>query len=303
MELNNEFEVAMPVDDAWAVLTDIEKIAPCMPGAELKEVEGDEYRGVVKVKVGPITASYKGIARFEDLDPKAHKAVLKAEGRETRGQGNATALITATLSPSTKGTKVEVATDLAITGKVAQFGRGVLADVSAKLLDQFVHNLESTVLASPDASAPAAATTGGKSDDAPAADSNGSSAAQAAEEVATTPARRSRAKAAPATATATASSGVATGDEAGSASDAPAEAKAEPKVKAAEKKAEEAPEPSKEPAVDAGPRQIFSPPAEPVDLVDVAGGSVIKRLAPYLTVAGILLIARIVVYSLRRRRR
>ena len=152
MELNNEFEVAMPVDDAWAVLTDIEKIAPCMPGAELKEVEGDEYRGVVKVKVGPITASYKGIARFEDLDAKAHKAVLKAEGRETRGQGNATALITATLSPSTKGTKVEVATDLAITGKVAQFGRGVLADVSAKLLDQFVHNLESTVLASPDAS-------------------------------------------------------------------------------------------------------------------------------------------------------
>ena len=214
MELNNEFEVAMPVDDAWAVLTDIEKIAPCMPGAELKEVEGDEYRGVVKVKVGPITASYKGIARFEDLDAKAHKAVLKAEGRETRGQGNATALITATLSPSTKGTKVEVATDLAITGKVAQFGRGVLADVSAKLLDQFVHNLESTVLASPDATAPAAATTGGKSDDAPAADSNGSSAAQAAEEVATTPARRSRAKAAPAT-DATASSGVATGDEAG----------------------------------------------------------------------------------------
>ena len=306
MELNNEFEVAMPVDDAWAVLTDIEKIAPCMPGAELKEVEGDEYRGIVKVKVGPITASYKGIARFEDLDPKAHKAVLKAEGRETRGQGNATALITATLSPSTKGTKVEVATDLAITGKVAQFGRGVLADVSAKLLDQFVHNLESTVLASPDATAPAAATTGGKSDDAPAADSNGSSAAQAAEEVATTRARRSRAKAAPATAT-TASSGAATGDEAGteggSASDAQAEAKAEPKVKAAEKKAQDAPEPSKEPAADAGPRQIFSPPAEPVDLVDVAGGSVMKRLAPYLTVAGILLIARIVVYSLRRRRR
>ena len=153
MELNNEFEVAMPLGEAWAVLTDIEKIAPCMPGAELREVEGDEYRGVVKVKVGPITASYKGAARFEELDVEAHKAVLKAEGRETRGQGNATALITATFSASGKGTKVEVATDLAITGKVAQFGRGVLAEVSAKLLDQFVHNLESTVLAVPGAAA------------------------------------------------------------------------------------------------------------------------------------------------------
>ena len=149
MELNNEFEVAIPVAEAWKVLTDVEKIAPCMPGAELREVEGDEYRGLVKVKVGPITASYRGTARFEELDAKAHKAVLKAEGRETRGQGNATALIKATLSPSTKGTKVEVVTDLAITGKVAQFGRGVLADVSGKLLDQFVHNLETTVLAAP----------------------------------------------------------------------------------------------------------------------------------------------------------
>src|SRR5271157_5888456 len=121
MELTNEFEVAVPIQVAWAVLTDAERIAPCLPGAELREVEGDEYRGVVKVKVGPITASYKGAARFEELDAAAHKAVLKAEGRETRGQGNATALITATLAPSTKGTKVVVATDLAITGKVAQF--------------------------------------------------------------------------------------------------------------------------------------------------------------------------------------
>src|ERR1700683_827592 len=129
MELTNEFEVAVPVAEAWSVLTDVERIAPCLPGAELKEVEGDEYRGVVKVKVGPISASYRGAAHFEELDEATHRAVLKAEGRETRGQGNASATITATLSESGSGTKVQVATDLSITGKVAQFGRGVLADV------------------------------------------------------------------------------------------------------------------------------------------------------------------------------
>jgi carbon monoxide dehydrogenase subunit G len=147
MELKNEFQVAVPVDQAWAVLTDVERIAPCMPGAQLQEVEGDEYRGIVKVKVGPITAQYKGKATFVEKDDAAHKAVLLAEGRETRGQGNATATITATLEAAGDGTRVQVVTDLAVTGKVAQFGRGVLADVSAKLLDQFVACLESDVLA------------------------------------------------------------------------------------------------------------------------------------------------------------
>jgi carbon monoxide dehydrogenase subunit G len=146
MELTNDFRVAVPVERAWSVLTDIELIAPCLPGAQLQEVEGDEYRGVVKVKVGPITAQYKGAATFASQDPDAHVAVLRAEGRETRGQGNASATITATLAPDGEGTAVSLATDLMITGKVAQFGRGVLADVSAKLLDQFVENLESTVL-------------------------------------------------------------------------------------------------------------------------------------------------------------
>ncbi|MGA2474622.1 MAG: SRPBCC family protein, partial [Acidimicrobiales bacterium] len=136
MELTNEFEVAVPIQVAWAVLTDAERIAPCLPGAELREVEGDEYRGVVKVKVGPITASYQGTARFTELDESGHRAVLRAEGRETRGQGNATAEITASMMPSGSGTKVSVLTDLSITGKVAQFGRGVLADVSTKLLGQ-----------------------------------------------------------------------------------------------------------------------------------------------------------------------
>ena len=99
MELTNDFRVAVPVERAWAVLTDVELIAPCLPGAQLQEVEGDEYRGIVKVKVGPITAQYKGKATFLSQDDDAHVAVLRAEGRETRGQGNANATITATLTP------------------------------------------------------------------------------------------------------------------------------------------------------------------------------------------------------------
>lgn len=146
MELNNEFEVGVPLSQAWQVLTDLERIAPCMPGAELREVEGDEYRGVVKVKVGPISAEYRGAARFLEKDDPSHRAVLRAEGREARGQGNANATITATLESSADATKVSLVTDLQITGKVAQFGRGVLADVSNKLLGQFVENLETTVL-------------------------------------------------------------------------------------------------------------------------------------------------------------
>jgi carbon monoxide dehydrogenase subunit G len=146
MELTNEFTVPVPVDDAWAVLTDVERIAPCMPGAQLEEIEGDEYRGVVKVKVGPITAQFKGAARFAELDKDAHRAVLRAEGRDTRGQGNANALITAVLESVDDGTKVTVSTDLTITGRVAQFGRGVMADVSAKLLGQFVDCLHDRVI-------------------------------------------------------------------------------------------------------------------------------------------------------------
>ncbi len=142
MELNNEFEVSVPVAEAWAVLTDLERIAPCLPGAKLEEVEGDEYRGVVKIKVGPITAQYKGVASFLEQDPAAHRAVLRAEGRDTRGAGNASATITAHLvSEGDSTTRITVDTDLTITGKVAQFGRGVLADVSTKLIGQFADAL------------------------------------------------------------------------------------------------------------------------------------------------------------------
>ncbi len=158
MELNNEFTVSVPIDKAWEVLTDVEKIAPCLPGASLDGMEGDSYLGQVKIKVGPITAAYKGKAHFIEKDETTHKAVLRAEGRDTKGQGNASATITAKLDEAEFGTKVTVTTDLAISGRVAQFGRGVLADVSAKLLEQFVTSLETTVLGSDDTEANADAT-------------------------------------------------------------------------------------------------------------------------------------------------
>ncbi|MEO8694391.1 MAG: SRPBCC family protein [Acidimicrobiales bacterium] len=153
MELNNDFEVNAPIEKAWAVLTDVEKIAPCLPGAQLQEVEGDEYRGIVKVKVGPITAQYKGAATFVEKDDANHRAVLKADGRDTRGAGNASAMITAQLQPVGDRTKVSVSTDLTVTGKVAQFGRGVMADVSAKLMTQFADNLEKLMEGEPAAAA------------------------------------------------------------------------------------------------------------------------------------------------------
>ena len=142
MELTNEFRVDVPVPEAWKVLTDVERIAPMLPGAQLQEVEGEVYRGIVKVKVGPITAQYKGQATFVDRDEAGGRVVLRATGHDTRGQGNASADITATMTPDGDGTKVSVVTDLTITGKVAQFGRGVLAEVSAKLMGQFADALQ-----------------------------------------------------------------------------------------------------------------------------------------------------------------
>jgi hypothetical protein len=160
MDLNHEFTVNVPVEEAWAILTDLERIAPCLPGAQLTEVEGDTYRGQVKIKVGPILAQFKGQASFMSRDDVAHKASLKGEGRDTTGKGNASAIITAELTSVTPtSTKCTVHTDLSISGKVAQFGRGALADVSDKLLAQFSENLNQLISAAPAPSAPVAAET------------------------------------------------------------------------------------------------------------------------------------------------
>ncbi|WP_405564222.1 SRPBCC domain-containing protein [Streptomyces phaeochromogenes] len=142
MDFTNEFRVNLPPDQAWSLLTDVERIAPCMPGAQLTGVDGDTYNGVVKVKVGPMTVQYKGVVSFEEKDDEARTAVLHARGRDTRGQGNADARVTARLVPDGYGTRVTVDTHLTITGRIAQFGRGVIEEVSGKLLAQFVDNLE-----------------------------------------------------------------------------------------------------------------------------------------------------------------
>jgi len=159
MDLNHQFTVAVPVEDAWRILTDVERIAPCLPGAQLQEIEGDTYRGIVKVKVGPIQAQFKGQANFIERDDAAHKVVLKGEGRDTTGKGNASAIITAEMTAvDASNTSVTVNTDLSVTGKVAQFGRGAMADISDKLLAQFVVNLNALIAEQPATAAVPAAT-------------------------------------------------------------------------------------------------------------------------------------------------
>ncbi|MYS40013.1 hypothetical protein GTY23_01855, partial [Streptomyces sp. SID5998] len=137
MELRHEFTVPVPVDDAWRALLDIERIAPCLPGATVEDYDGKTVTGSVKVKLGPITVTYKGTAVFEEQDEAAHRMVLAANGRETRGQGTARATVTGVLEERDGGTAVSVLTDLTVTGRPAQFGRGVLAEVGDRLVGQF----------------------------------------------------------------------------------------------------------------------------------------------------------------------
>jgi uncharacterized protein len=160
VELNNEFRVAVPAAKTWQVLTDVERVAPCIPGAQLLSVDGDDFTGAVKVKVGPITVSYKGDASFQEKDEAAQRVVIKASGKETRGSGNAAALVTAQLKGDGDATHVIITTDLTISGKAAQFGRGVLADVSTNLIGQFARNLEAELLggSAPSGAAPSAGT-------------------------------------------------------------------------------------------------------------------------------------------------
>jgi uncharacterized protein len=159
VELQHSFSVPVDVDRAWAVLVDIEQVAPCMPGAALDTVDGDEFTGSVKVRLGPIGITYKGKARFVEKDEAAHRAVIDAQGKDARGNGTASATVTAMLHPQDDGTRVEVNTDLAITGKPAQFGRGVMVDVGNKLIGQFADCLAGKLAkpAGPAADGPAAA--------------------------------------------------------------------------------------------------------------------------------------------------
>lgn len=174
MKIQNDFHVDAPVDEAWALLTDIPTIAPCLPGAKLTGEEDGEYEGTVTVRVGPMTAKYKGTVQFEERDDDAHRAVLKASGRDARGQGTAEATITAELTEADGGTTVAIDTDLVISGKVAQFGKGVMVDVSEKMLGQFADCLGTKLVGEeeePEAEE-AAADTAGAAAPAPAATSD-----------------------------------------------------------------------------------------------------------------------------------
>lgn len=145
MEITNSFTVAAPIADAWELLTNIPEIAPCLPGAKLTDETDGVYSGGVKIKVGPVTSEYKGSAEFVEKDDANYRAVISGKGRDTRGAGNAQALITAQMTPVGDNTQVDINTDLKVSGKVAQFGRGVMQDVSTKLLGQFAECLETKI--------------------------------------------------------------------------------------------------------------------------------------------------------------
>ncbi|MFZ9988127.1 MAG: SRPBCC family protein [Candidatus Nanopelagicales bacterium] len=149
MDLQNSFVVPADIDTAWRTLLDVEAIAPCMPGATLETVDGDSFTGSVKVKLGPVNMTYGGKARFVEKDEAAHRAVIEGTGKETRGSGTASALVTAQLiAEAPDRTRVEVNTDLTVTGKPAQFGRGVMQDVAGRIIDQFSANLAAVIAAS-----------------------------------------------------------------------------------------------------------------------------------------------------------
>jgi carbon monoxide dehydrogenase subunit G len=149
VKLKNTFTVPVTADVAWPVLLDVERIAPCMPGATLTGQDGDSFTGTVKVKVGPVSLTYGGTARFASVDEAGRVVVIEASGKETRGSGTAKAAITARLTETDGSTTVDVETDLTITGKPAQFGRGVMAEISGKLITQFANCLAEKIVAEP----------------------------------------------------------------------------------------------------------------------------------------------------------
>lgn len=235
MDLEHEFTVPVPVEQAWPVLLDVDRVAPCMPGATLDTVEGDEFTGRLKVKVGPITVTYRGKARFTGKDEQAHKVTIEGSGKEARGSGTASATVRAQLHGEGDTTRVTVHTTLNVTGRPAQFGRNVMAEVGSKLVGQFADCL-ARELAGP-----------------------GPEEAAAAEAVA--------------------------------AGTGPSTTEQGPAAAAEARRA--APPPPPRPQV---PRQS----AEAIDLLDVAGGPVLKRAAPAI---GALTAIFAIVFLVRRKRR
>ncbi len=177
MEFTNEFFVPSDIETTFATLTDLERVAPCLPGATLEEVDGDTYTGRCKVKVGPVQVTYRGTARLAEVDHDNKTGHIEASGKETRGTGTASADVRASLVEKDEGTTVTVVTDLNVTGKPAQFGRGVMAEVGTRIIDTFADRLREMLEADDQlkTDAAASATTSGDAaasdaaDDAPAA--------------------------------------------------------------------------------------------------------------------------------------
>ncbi|NLU74005.1 hypothetical protein HCC61_15170 [Streptomyces sp. HNM0575] len=259
MKIDNEFTVGVPAERAWEVLTDLEGIAPCLPGAQLTGVDGDVYSGKVRVKVGPVISQYAGTAQFVEKDDAAHHAVISAKGKDSRGAGNASALIDARMRAEGDKTVVSVSTDLNVTGKIAQFGSGMIKEVSTKLLGQFVENLEAQLLA-------------------PAATEHEGTAADPA----------------PAGATGT---GPAVSEQQGADGRTATETEqhaAERRPEEPEPAASAAPSKSGTAVGQAVGQTAGKPESQPLDLMGLAGTSVYKRLIP--AVAGLIVVVAVVVW-------
>jgi carbon monoxide dehydrogenase subunit G len=258
VRLDHEFTVPAPIGEVWQAVVDPERVAPCMPGATLTKVEGDKFSGTVKVKLGPISLLYKGNGEFLEKDEAAHKVTIKASGKDSRGSGTAAATVTLTLTEADGGTHGAVATDLAITGKPAQFGRGLISEVGGKILDTFAGCLSGKLAPEQQVS-----------------EQQGSEKRVAAQPVAEPasgqaagqPVAEPAAKPDPAAPTATAEP----------------VAKPEPAAKAPTT-AEINTEPKAKPAADRPAlHSVPAPPeTEAIDLLDYAGQSVLKRVAPVL---------------------
>ncbi len=287
MHLDHEFTVPVPATRAWPVLLDVDRVGPCMPGATITKVEGRDFEGKVKVKVGPITVTYAGQATFKEVDDAGRRAVIVAKGKEARGSGTANATITAQLHDEGDSTRVTVHTDLSITGRPAQFGRGVMADVGGKLLGRFADCLAGE-LGADEAHAAAAATPAAEATATPAAEATAAPAAGAAApgpavDTATTPA---------------------TGQDAGGDAGVPPTAAGAVRAPSGSAPAAETPAgpPTAEvpPPPRPRPRPAYPRQDEAINLIEAAGGPILKRLAP---VAAVIILLALLLAALRRRAR
>lgn len=265
MELEHEFTVPVPVEQAWPVLLDIERVAPCMPGATLDSVEGDDFTGRLKVKVGPVTVTYRGKAGFTYQDEQNHTVTIEGSGKEARGSGTASATVRAQLHGEDGSTRVTVHTDLQVTGRPAQFGRNVMAEVGAKLIGKFADCLAGQLAGGEQAEpAPATASQAGPA-------STGASEQPAAQTSSTSTSETSGAAAAAASGT-TASGR--TSPAGAAASEVPASASPNGSATSTQDGQGRG---SAQQTPTAGSRPTEG---EPLDLLDVAGPSMTKRLVP-----------------------